>query len=97
MSSFGPTLFHMLEKVPGKHVLAVVERDFGYEGELAAVLNHPPIIWLPNARAIVPRSIVVSPIPQAVSGERKHELLLQLNSGLRIEAAPESGRTSERS
>jgi len=96
MSSFRPTLFHVLEKVLGKHVLAVVERDFGYEGEPAAVLNHPPSILPSNAEAIVPRSTMVSPIPQAVSKEKKHKLFLHLNSALRIEAALESGKTSER-
>ena len=96
MSSSRPTLFHMLEKFVGKRVLVVVERDFGYEGELAAVSHHPPGIWISDAEAIVLRSTVVNPIPQIVSKEKKHELFLHLNSVLRIEAATESGRTSER-
>jgi hypothetical protein len=86
----------MLEEVLGKRVLVVVERDFGYEGELAAVWNHPPGIWLSDAEAIVLRSTVVNPIPQVVSEERKHEGFLHLNSVLGIEAAPESGKASER-
>ena len=86
----------MLEKFVGKRVLVVVERDFGYEGELAAVSHHPPGIWISEADAIVLRSTVVNPIPQIVSKEKKHELFLHLNSVLRIEAATESGRTSER-
>ena len=96
MSSSRPTLFHMLEKLVGKRVVAVVERDLGYEGELTAVSHHPPGIWLSEADAIVLRSTVVNPIPQVVSKERKHELFLHLNSVLRIETASESGKTSER-
>jgi len=96
LSSSRPTLFHMLEKLVGKRVLAVVERDLGYEGELTAVSHHPPGIWLSEAEAIVLRSTVVNPIPQVVSKERKHELFLHLNSVLRIETASESGKTSER-
>jgi len=86
----------MLEKLVGKRVVAVVERDLGYEGELTAVSHHPPGIWLSEADAIVLRSTVVNPIPQVVSKERKHELFLHLNSVLRIETASESGKTSER-
>jgi len=96
LSSSRPTLFHMLEKLVGKRVVAVVERDLGYEGELTAVSHHPPGIWLSEADAIVLRSTVVNPIPQVVSKERKHELFLHLNSVLRIETASESGKTSER-
>ena len=96
MSSSRPTLFHMLEKLAGKRVLVVVERDFGYEGELAAISHHPPGIWLSEAEAIVLRSTIVNPIPQIVSKEKKQELFIHLNSVLRIEAASESGKTSER-
>jgi len=38
----------------------------------------------------------VNPVPQIVSKEKKHELFLNLNSVLRIEAASESGKASER-
>jgi predicted aconitase with swiveling domain len=86
----------MLEKLAGKRVLVVVERDFGYEGELAAISHHPPGIWLSEAEAIVLRSTIVNPIPQIVSKEKKQELFIHLNSVLRIEAASESGKTSER-
>jgi len=96
LSSSRPTLFHMLEKLAGKRVLVVVERDFGYEGELAAISHHPPGIWLSEAEAIVLRSTIVNPIPQIVSKEKKQELFIHLNSVLRIEAASESGKTSER-
>ena len=96
MSSSRLTLFHMLEKLVGKRVLVVVERDFGYEGELTVVSHHPPGIWISEAEALVLRSTVVNPIPQVVSKEKKHELFLHLNSVLRIEAATESGNASEK-
>jgi len=86
----------MLEKLVGKRVLVVVERDFGYEGELVAISLHPPGLWLSEAEAIVLRSTIVNPIPQVVSKEKKEELFLHLNSVLRLEAASESGKTSER-
>jgi predicted aconitase with swiveling domain len=85
----------MLERLLGKRVLVVVERDFGYEGELATISHHPPGIWLSEAEAIVLRSTVVNPIPQVVSKEKKHELFLHLNSVLRIETAVESEKASE--
>ena len=96
MSSPGPTLFHMLEKLVGKRVLVIVERDFGYEGELVVISHHPPGLWLSQAEAIVLRSTVVNPIPQVVNKEKKHELFLHLNSVLRIEAVPESGKISDK-
>jgi len=89
-------LFHMLEKLVGKRVLVVVERDFGYEGELVAISHHPPGLWLSEAEAIVLRSTVVNPIPQVVSKEKKEELFLHLNSVQRLEAVSGSGKTSER-
>jgi small nuclear ribonucleoprotein (snRNP)-like protein len=96
LSSSRPTLFHMLEKLVGERVLVVVERDFGYEGELVAISHHPPGLWLSKAEAIVLRSTVVNPIPQIISKEKKQELFVHLNSVLRLEAASESGKTSER-
>lgn len=95
-SSSRPTLFHMLEKLLGKRLLVVVERDFGYEGELVAISHHPPGIWISEAEAVVLRSTVVNPVPQIVTKEKKHELFLHLNSVLRIEIAAESGKASER-
>lgn len=89
-------MFHMLEKLVGKRVLVVVERDFGYEGKLVAISHHPPGLWLSEAEAIVLRSTVVNPIPQVVSKEKKEELFLHLNSVQRLEAVSESGKTSER-
>jgi len=85
----------MLERLVGKRVLVVVERDFGYEGELVAISHHPPGLWLSEAEAIVLRSTVVNPIPQVVSKEKKEELFVHLNSVLRLEATSASGKTSE--
>ncbi len=96
MSSSRPTLFHLLEKLVGKRVIVVVERDYGYEGELITISHHPPGIWISDADAIVLRSTVVNPIPQVISKEKKHELFVHLNSVLRIEASSESEKASER-
>jgi small nuclear ribonucleoprotein (snRNP)-like protein len=86
----------LLENLLGKRVLVVVERDYGYEGELVAISHHPPGIWISEAEAVVLRSTVVHPIPQVIGKEKKHELFLHLNSVLRIETIPESGKASER-
>jgi hypothetical protein len=86
LSSFRPTLFHMLEKAVGKRVLVVVEQELGYEGEFAAISRHPPGSWLSEAEAFVPRSTVVNPVPQIVSKEKTQELFVHLNSVLRLEA-----------
>ena len=96
MSASRPTIFHMLEKLLGKRIVVTVERDFGYEGEVAAISHHPPGIWLSNVEGVVFRSTVVNPIPQIVSKEKKQELFLHLNSVLRIESPPEGERTSEK-
>jgi hypothetical protein len=64
----------MLEKLAAKRVLVVVKRDFGYEGEPAAISHHPLGLWLSEAEAIVLRSTAVNPIPQIVSKEKRQEL-----------------------
>jgi len=75
----------MLEKLIGKRVLAIMDRDFGFEGVLSAVSQSPAGIWLSDAEAVVLRSTLVSPIPQVVSREKKHELFIHLDSVLRLE------------
>ncbi len=70
MSSVNPTIFHMLERLVGKRVLAVINRDFGYEGLLAVVSHEPPGVWLTESEAVILRSTVVSPIPQIVTIQR---------------------------
>src|SRR5947208_16051649 len=64
VASVSPTVFHMLERRVGKGVLAVINRDFGYEGRLAVVSHEQPGIWLIQADAAIRRSSVVIPIPQ---------------------------------
>ncbi len=71
MASASPTVFHMLERLVGKRVLAVINRDFGYEGHLAVVSHEPPGIWLTESEAVILRSTVVSPIPQVVNRESR--------------------------
>src|SRR5207245_8965908 len=53
-----PTVLNMLERLVGKRVLAVINRDFGYEGRLAVVSHEPPGIWLTEAEAVILRSTV---------------------------------------
>ncbi len=90
MSSVSPTVFHMLERLVGKKVLAVISRDFGYEGRLAVVSHEPPGIWLIDTDAVILRSTVVSPIPQVVNREEKGDLFLHLDAIQRLESLPEA-------
>lgn len=87
-SSVSPTIFHFLEKNVGRKVVVVIDRDFGYEGEVAAVSHIPPGIWLSNAEAVVIRATVANPIPRVVSREKKSEIFIHLNSVQRIEILP---------
>jgi len=96
VSSVSPTVFHMLERLVGKRVLAVINRDFGYEGRLSVVSHEPPGIWLTEAEAVILRSSVVSPIPQVVSRESKGETFLHLDSVQRLETVPEVKGNSRR-
>src|SRR2546425_11088739 len=80
LDSASPTVFHMLERLVGKRVLAVINRDFGYEGRLAVVSHEPPGIWLTEAEAVILRSTVVSPVPQGGRRESKGETVLHLDS-----------------
>lgn len=80
-----PSVFHMLEKLVGKRALVVLERDFGYEGVVIAVSENPPGIWLSEAEAVVMRSTLANPLPQVVSRVDRSEILVNLNSVLRVE------------
>ncbi|HZY93264.1 MAG TPA: hypothetical protein VFE98_00160 [Candidatus Bathyarchaeia archaeon] len=91
MGSVNPTVYHMLEKLVGKRVLAVINRDFGYEGRLAAVSHEPPGLWLSDSEAVILRSTVVSPIPQVVNREPKGETFLHLDGIERLETISETG------
>ena len=96
MASIPPTVFHMLERLVGKRVLAVINRDFGYEGRLAVVSQDPPGIWLTEADAVILRSTVVSPIPQVVNRESKGETFLHLDSVQRLETIVEGKSNARR-
>lgn len=91
MGSVNPTVYHMLERLVGKRVLAVINRDFGYEGRLAVVSHEPPGLWLSDSEAVILRSTVVSPIPQVVNREPKGETFLHLDGIERLETIPETG------
>jgi len=95
MASVSPTVFHMLERLVGKRVLAVINRDFGYEGRLAVVSHQPPGLWLTESDAVILRSTVVSPIPQVVNREPKGETFLHLDAVQRLETISE-GKTNAR-
>ncbi len=95
LDSASPTVFHMLERLVGKRVLAVINRDFGYEGRVAVVSHAPPGIWLTESEAVILRSTVVSPIPQVVNREPKGDTFLHLDSIQRLESFPE-GKSSAR-
>jgi hypothetical protein len=95
MASVPPTVYHMLERLVGKRVLAVINRDFGYEGRLAVVSHEPPGIWLSESEAVILRSTVVSPIPQVVNREPKGETFLHLDAVQRLETVSE-GKTNAR-
>ena len=79
----------MLEKLVGKKVLAVINRDFGYEGRLSVVSHDPPGIWLTESDAVILRSTVVSPIPQVVNREPKGDTFLHLDAVQRLETIVE--------
>jgi hypothetical protein len=95
MASVSPTVFHMLERLVGKRVLAVINRDFGYEGRLAVISHEPPGIWLTESDAVILRSTVISPIPQIVNRESKGETFLHLDAVQRLETISE-GKTNAR-
>ena len=89
MSSASPTVFHMLERLVGKKILATISRDFGYEGRLTVVSHQPLGIWLTDSEAVTLRSTVVSPIPQVVNREPRGEIFLHLDAIQRLETIPE--------
>jgi hypothetical protein len=95
LDSASPTVFHMLERLVGKRVLAVINRDFGYEGRVAVVSHAPPGVWLTESDAVILRSTVVSPIPQVVNREPKGEIFLHLDAIQRLESVLE-GKASAR-
>src|SRR3989442_2555030 len=95
MDSANPTVFHMLERLVGKRVLAVINRDFGYEGRVAVVSHEPPGIWLTESEAVIFRSNVVSPISQIVDRGPKGETFFHLHANHRLQTSSE-GKTNTR-
>ena len=76
--------------------MAVINRDFGYEGRLSVVSHDPPGIWLTESDAVILRSTVVSPIPQVVNREPKGETFLHLDAVQRIETIVEGKSNARR-
>jgi len=87
----------MLERLLGRKVLAVITRDFGYEGRLEVVSHQPPGVWLVNSEAVTLRSTIVSPIPQVVNREPRGEIFLHLDAIQRLENIPEAKSKRETS
>ncbi len=84
-SDVSPTVLQMLERYTGKKIRVVLERNFGYEGVVAAVSTEPAGIWLSNADAVVIRTTLANPLPQVVSREDRSEIFINLSSVARIE------------
>jgi len=80
-----PTVFHILERNMGRRLLVILERDYGFEGTLAALTREPPGIWLSNAEAVILRATIAQPIPQVATREKRSEVFINLNSVQRIE------------
>jgi len=80
-----PSVLQILEKNTGKKVRVVIDRNFGFEGEIATVSSNPPGLWLSKADAIVMRTTLANPMPQIVSREDRSEIFVNLSSVQRIE------------
>ncbi len=87
--SISPTIFHFLERSIGKRVAIILDRDFGYEGNIEAISHTPPGIWLADADAVILRSTVANPIPRVVTREKKSEIFIHLNAVHRVEVLPQ--------
>jgi hypothetical protein len=81
----GLSVLHILERNIGKTVRVVLDRNFGFEGEIATVSSDPPGLWLSNADAVVMRTTLANPLPQVVSREDRSEIFVNLSSVQRIE------------
>jgi hypothetical protein len=81
----GLSVLQILERNKGKKVRVVLDRNFGFEGEIATVSPEPPGLWISNADAIVMRTTLANPLPQVVSREDRSEIFVNLSSVQRIE------------
>jgi hypothetical protein len=79
------SVLQILERNTGKKVRVVLDRNFGFEGEIATVSSEPPGLWISNAEAIVMRTTLANPLPQVVSREDRSEIFVNLGSVQRIE------------
>jgi len=79
------SVLQILERNTGKKVRVVLDRNFGFEGEIATVSSEPPGLWISNADAIVMRTTLANPLPQVVSRENRSEIFINLSSVQRIE------------
>jgi len=79
------SVLQILEKNTGKTVRVILDRNFGFEGEIATVSSDPPGLWLSNADAVTIRTTLANPIPQVVSREDRSEIFVNLSSVQRIE------------
>lgn len=80
-----PSVLQILEKNTGKKVRVIIDRYFGFEGEIATVSSNPPGLWLSNADAIVMRTTLANPMPQVINREDRSEIFVNLASVKRIE------------
>lgn len=80
-----PSVLQILEKNTGKKVRVILDRNFGFEGEIATVSSNPPGLWLSNADAIIMRTTLANPMPQIVNREDRSEIFVNLTSVQRIE------------
>jgi len=81
----GLSVLQILERNAGKTVRVVLDRNFGFEGEIATVSSDPPGLWISNAEAVVMRTTLANPLPQVVSRESRSEIFVNLSSVQRIE------------
>ena len=80
-----PSVLQILEKNTGKKVRVILDRNFGFEGEIATVSSDPPGLWLSNADAVTIRTTLANPVPHVVSREDRSEIFVNLSSVQRIE------------
>lgn len=84
-SDINPTVLQILERYTGKKVRVVLDRNFGFEGTVAAISQDPAGVWLSDAEAVVIRTTLANPLPQVVSREDRSEIFVNLTSVSRIE------------
>ena len=84
-SGVSPSVLQILERYTGKKIRVVLDRNFGFEGTVAAISQDPAGLWLSDAEAVVIRTTLANPLPQVVSREDRSEIFINLSSVARIE------------